>query len=111
MDVKFQKMYDEINKQRESILSGAYEPSGAEVNFLSVFFFLITYNSSTSDMEERERQRKFGHNRFLFFPCHLFYYVFLVIYAMVKECPERLEIGLRRVRALRKARNRTKYVK
>jgi len=33
LDVKFQKMYDEINKQRESILSGAYEPSGAEIEW------------------------------------------------------------------------------
>ena len=104
-------MYDEINKQRESILSGAYEPSGAEVIFFIWFLFLDNVQFKYEERSGRKRQRKFGHNRFLFFPCHLFYYVFLVIYAMVKECPERLEIGLRRVRALSRARNRTKYVK
>jgi len=33
LDVKFQKLYDGINKQREAILSGAYEPSGAEIEW------------------------------------------------------------------------------
>jgi len=33
LDVKFQKQYDIINKKRETILSGAYEPSGAEIEW------------------------------------------------------------------------------
>ena len=39
IDVKFQKLYDEINKQREAILSGAYEPSGAEVIWTNGLIF------------------------------------------------------------------------
>jgi len=31
LDLKYQKVYDEINKQRASILAGEYEPSGPEV--------------------------------------------------------------------------------
>jgi nucleosome assembly protein 1-like 1 len=33
LDVKYQKVYDEINKKREVVLSGAYEPSGAEIEW------------------------------------------------------------------------------
>jgi len=33
LDVKFQKFYDEINKKRVTILSGQYEPSGAEIEW------------------------------------------------------------------------------
>jgi len=33
LDVKYQKMYDEINKRRTNIISGAYEPSGAEIEW------------------------------------------------------------------------------
>ena len=31
LDVKYQKMYDEINAKRTQILTGQYEPSGTEV--------------------------------------------------------------------------------
>ena len=31
LDLKFQKVYDEINKKRANILTGEYEPSGPEV--------------------------------------------------------------------------------
>eukprot|EP00088_Acartia_fossae_P064856 TRINITY_DN798_c0_g1_i2.p1 TRINITY_DN798_c0_g1~~TRINITY_DN798_c0_g1_i2.p1 ORF type:complete len:328 (-),score=122.75 TRINITY_DN798_c0_g1_i2:28-1011(-) len=33
LDVKYQKRYDQINKRRENILSGGYEPSGAEIEW------------------------------------------------------------------------------
>eukprot|EP00088_Acartia_fossae_P053083 TRINITY_DN6023_c0_g1_i1.p1 TRINITY_DN6023_c0_g1~~TRINITY_DN6023_c0_g1_i1.p1 ORF type:complete len:341 (-),score=108.80 TRINITY_DN6023_c0_g1_i1:723-1712(-) len=33
LDVKYQKQYDEINKKRTLILSGEYEPSGAEIEW------------------------------------------------------------------------------
>jgi len=33
LDVKYQKRYDEINKQRTNIIAGTYEPSGAEIEW------------------------------------------------------------------------------
>ena len=35
LDLKFQSKYDEINKKRDQVISGAYEPSGAEVEYPS----------------------------------------------------------------------------
>ncbi|XP_023348414.1 nucleosome assembly protein 1-like 1 [Eurytemora carolleeae] len=33
LDLKYQKVYDEINKKRASILAGEYEPSGPEIEW------------------------------------------------------------------------------
>ena len=35
LDLKFQAKYDEINKKRDQVISGAHEPSGAEVDYPS----------------------------------------------------------------------------
>jgi len=35
LDLKYQAKYDEINKKREQVVNGSYEPSGAEVEYPS----------------------------------------------------------------------------
>ena len=35
MDLKYQAKYDEINQKRTQVVSGAYEPSGAELEYPS----------------------------------------------------------------------------
>ena len=35
LDLKYQAKYDEINQKRTQVVSGAYEPSGAELEYPS----------------------------------------------------------------------------
>ena len=50
LDLKYQVKYDEINQKRTQVVSGAYEPSGAE----------LEYPSDKEDEEEEDGEVGFN---------------------------------------------------
>ena len=50
MDLKYQAKYDEINQKRNQVVGGAYEPSGAE----------LEYPSDKEDEEEEDGEVGFN---------------------------------------------------